>query len=60
MDAIPDGEGCSFEGIALGLIVLVLIILLLPGLSWLIKLGLGFMVSVFLIAILASHFWNTP
>ncbi len=58
MDAIPEGEGCGLEAIAIGLIALGFIVLILPGLSWMVKLGLGFVISIILIGVLAGHLWN--
>lgn len=60
MDAIPEGEGCSFNTIAIGLIVLLLIILFMPGFSWMVKIGLGAAVSFILIAVIANQLWNNP
>lgn len=60
MDAIPEGEGCSFDIAAIVLIVLLVVIVLIPGFSWMVKLGLGFIVSVLLIGAFAIEFWSHP
>ncbi len=60
MDAIPEGEGCSFDIAAIVLIVLLIVILLIPGFNWIVKLGLGFIVSALLIVAFANEFWGHP
>ncbi len=60
MDTMPEGEGCSFEAMAIGLVVVLGVILLIPGMGWMEKIGLAFVLSVIMLAALANQIWNSP